>query len=126
MKFRYTILYVADVSETVCFYEKAFGFKADLIHETGDYAQLSTGETKLAFASKGLMSSLGTTTGDSNEQSPVFEIAFETDDVEFCLNQAVNAGAGLVQEASKMDWGQTVSYVKDNNGFLVEICSPVS
>ncbi len=33
MKFAYTILYVENVSETVAFYEKAFGLQSDV---TGD------------------------------------------------------------------------------------------
>jgi lactoylglutathione lyase len=24
-----------------------------------------------------------------------------------------------------MPWGQTVAYVRDNNGFLVELCTPM-
>ena len=52
MNFRYTILYVDDVTATIQFYEQAFNLKKAMIHESGDYGELSTGATKLAFSSK--------------------------------------------------------------------------
>ena len=48
------------------------------------------------------------------------------DDVAAAVARAVDAGAKLVQEATAMPWGQTIAYVGDHNGFLVEICTPVS
>ena len=39
---------------------------------------------------------------------------------------ALAAGATAVRAPAKKPWGQIVSYVRDNNGFLVEICSPVT
>ena len=35
------------------------------------------------------------------------------------------AGAVVVKEPQKKPWGQLVGYVRDNNGFLVEICAPM-
>lgn len=58
-------------------------------------------------------------------KSPVFEIAFETNDVHAALARALEAGAELVQDARDEAWGQTTSYVSDPDGYLVEICSPV-
>jgi len=126
MKYRYTILYVSDVAKTLAFYEKAFGFKTALLHEAGDYGELDTGATKLAFSSLSLMQELNKTPGNARKLNPVFEIAFETDDVQKALDKALSAGGVLEQEVTKMPWGQTLAYVKDINGFLVEICSPIS
>lgn len=126
MKFKYTILYVQDVSQTLTFYEKAFGFERKMLHEGGDYGELDTGSTRLAFSSIELMNSLGKTPATASANSPVFELAFETDDVEEALGRALGAGATLVQAARDEPWGQTTSYVSDSNGFLIEICSPVS
>jgi lactoylglutathione lyase len=39
--------------------------------------------------------------------------------------RAVAAGAALKQEPQDMPWGQTVAYVVDLDGFLVEICTPL-
>lgn len=125
MKFKYTILYVNDVSQSLAFYEKAFGFERQMLHEAGDYGELNTGSTVLSFSSLELMTSLGKSPGIANIHSPVFELAFETDDVEAALARAVEAGATVVQEARQEPWGQTTSYVSDCNGYLVEICSPV-
>ncbi len=125
MFFRYTILYVDDVTASIDFYQRAFGFKKTFIHESGDYGELATGETKLAFSSTSLMRQLGKNPGKPDRQTPSFEIAFETDDVRSALNRAVAAGAELIQEVRDEPWGQTTSYVYDPNGYLVEICSPV-
>ena len=125
MILRYTILYVADVAATLAFYERAFALKRLFLHESGDYGELATGETKLAFSSVALMAQLGKTPGKPSADAPVFEIAFETDDVSAAFDRAVAAGAKPVQEVRNEPWGQTTSYVSDPNGYLVEICSPV-
>lgn len=125
MILRYTILYVADVAATLAFYERAFALKRLFLHESGDYGELATGETKLAFSSVTLMTQLGKTPGKPSAEAPVFEIAFETDDVSAAFDRAVAAGAKPIQEVRDEPWGQTTSYVSDPNGYLVEICSPV-
>ena len=50
MIFRYTILYVDDVPATLDFFERAFGLQRGFLHESGDYGELTTGDTKLAFS----------------------------------------------------------------------------
>ncbi len=125
MKLRYTILYVEDVPAALAFYEEAFGLTREVLHESGDYGELATGATRLAFSSLRLMRELGKSPGVAAEQRPAFEIAFETEDVAAALKVALKAGAKLVQDVEQMPWGQQTSYVTDINGFLVEICSPV-
>lgn len=125
MIFRYTILYVDDVAASLDFYERAFALERAFLHESGDYGELSTGETKLAFSSIALMRQLGKHPGKPDPKAPVFEVAFETTDVRAALEQALAAGASLVQDVRDEPWGQTTSYVSDPDGYLVEICSPV-
>ncbi|CAG9428957.1 MULTISPECIES: VOC family protein [Providencia] len=125
MKFKYAILYVENVEKTLDFYQRAFGFKKSFLHESGDYGELDTGSTTISFSSLALMNQLGKGAVAPNPSAPVFELAFETDDVPKALHQAVNAGAELVQDAQDMPWGQTIGYVHDLNGFLIEICTPV-
>lgn len=125
MILRYTILYVDQVADTLAFYERAFGLEVGFLHESGDYGELSTGETKLAFSSTALMQTLGKAPGKPSPKAPVFEIAFETADVQTAYEKALRAGAVAVQEPRDEPWGQTTSYVSDPNGYLVEICSPV-
>lgn len=126
IRFKYTILYVENVPETLDFYNKAFGLKQAMLHESGDYGELDTGTTTLSFSSLQLMTSIGKNPEQPNPEKPTFEIAFETDNVPSSLAKAVNAGAKIIQEPEDMPWGQTTAYVHDINGFLVEICSPVS
>ena len=126
MKFGYTILYVADVEKTVTFYESAFGLTRTFIHESG-YGEMSTGETKLSFASFELARSNGVSFAEpaAKGPSPAFEIAFVTDDVAKAYEIAIQAGAVPVAPPRQKPWGQTVAYVRELNGFLVEICSPM-
>ena len=126
MKLRYAILYVDDVAATLAFYETAFGLRRRMLHESGQYGELDTGATTLSFSARALMESLGKTPGRPVPTQPTFEIAFETDDVASGFARAVAAGAAAVMEPKDMPWGQKVAYVRDLNGFLVEICSPVA
>ncbi len=125
MKFKYTILFVECVPTTLEFYEKAFGFKTLFLHEGQDYGELAVGETTLAFSSLELMSNLGKNPSKASAAGPVFELAFETEDVKQALKRAIDAGAKLIGDAEEQPWGQTTSHVCDPNGFLIEICSPV-
>ncbi|WP_019960774.1 VOC family protein [Woodsholea maritima] len=125
MILRYAILYVDDVAATLDFYERAFGLTLAFMHEGGDYGEMSTGETKLAFSSIALMKRLGKTPGKPSLKAPTFEIAFESDNVRASYDRAIAAGAKPIQEPRDEAWGQTTSYVSDPNGYWVEICSSV-
>ncbi|MCA9550006.1 MAG: VOC family protein [Myxococcales bacterium] len=125
MIFRYTILYVDDVRATLDFYQRAFGLELGFLHESGDYGELATGETKLTFSSTRLMQELGKSPGAPSAARPTFELAFETDDVRAAYQRALAAGASAVQDVRDEPWGQTTAYVSDPNGYLVELCSVV-
>lgn len=127
--FAYTIFYVKDVKTTLSFYEKAFGFKAKFITPDNSYGELSTGVTTLSFASVKLAKSnlkKGFTESSLKKKPFAMEIGFTTNDVEKLVKQAVKAGAVLEEKAKKKPWGQVVAYVRDINGFLIEICTPMS
>ena len=127
MKFGYTILYVKNLEKTIAFYENAFGLKKKFIHESG-YGELETGETKLAFANLELAASNGVKFQSLPVEgaAPAFEIALVTEDVEGAFKKAITEGAVEVKKPIKKPWGQLVGYVRDLNGFLVEICSPMN
>ncbi|MEM9052051.1 MAG: VOC family protein [Bacteroidota bacterium] len=57
MKFAYAIIYVESVSETVEFYQKAFGFTKKFVTPERDYGELISGETTLSFGSNELRKS---------------------------------------------------------------------
>ncbi|MFN4155544.1 MAG: VOC family protein [Paracoccaceae bacterium] len=125
MILRYTILYVENVAASLGFYEQAFGLQRAFLHDSGDYGELATGETKLAFSSRALMRQLGKAPGNPDAAAPVFEVAFESPDVQAAYDRAIAAGAAPMQRPRNEPWGQTTSYVADPDGYLVEICSAV-
>ena len=125
MRFRYTILYVPDVRASLDFYTRAFGFEIGLLSDAGDYGELVTGDTKLAFSSIALMRQIGKAVAEAPPEKPSFELAFETDDVAAALARATAAGGILVQGVTRMEWGQELAYIRAPEGTLVEICSPV-
>jgi lactoylglutathione lyase len=125
MKFGYTILYVDDVASTLAFYGKAFGLPTRFLHESGGYGELETGATALAFASRAMLREMGKNPQPPALAAPASEIALVTDDVAAAVARAVAAGATAVQPPTEMPWGQTIAYVGDANGFLVELCTPM-
>jgi uncharacterized glyoxalase superfamily protein PhnB len=54
-----------------------------------------------------------------------FEIALVTEDPDGAYQVAVKAGAEPVAAPAAKPWGQLVGYVRDLNGCLIEICSPM-
>ena len=129
IKFAYTILYVQDVTKSVEFYENAFGFIRKFIAPGNDYGELLVGETTLSFASLTLANSNLTNgfTASSLINKPFgIEIGFTTENVEETLSTAVKAGATIVEDPKTKPWGQVVAYLRDLDGFLIEICTPMA
>ncbi len=123
----YTILYVESVEATLAFYIKAFGFTQKFITPEKDYGELETGGTTLAFASYTVAEYNGIAIEKRKPEalpSP-FEITFVAEDIESAWKQAVEAGAEIVKEPTQKPWGQTVGYLRDINGFLVEVCTKI-
>lgn len=127
MKLGYTILYVEDVTKTIDFYQRAFSLKLKFVHESNQYAEMETGETTLAFASEALAQSNGVSIRPNRGGEPAagFEIALVTTAVAAAFEKAVRAGAKEIAPPMAKPWGQTVAYVTDLNGILVEICEPI-
>jgi lactoylglutathione lyase len=128
VKFGYTILYVNDVSKSISFYENAFGFTRKFVTPENDYGELSTGETTISFASKELANSNlkdGFIESDLANKPFATELGFITDNVDEVLAKSKEAGATILQETKQKPWGQTVAYIRDIDGFLIEICTPM-
>jgi|TARA_B110000114_G_scaffold174957_1_gene204024 uncharacterized glyoxalase superfamily protein PhnB len=128
MKYAYTIIYVENVTETIEFYKRVFGFVQKFVTPENDYGELISGETTIAFASIEL--------GNSNfkqrfekinkSKDPVgVEMAFTTKNIETDFKKAIEEGAIEFESLVEKPWGQKVGYVLDNNGFLIEICTPI-
>jgi lactoylglutathione lyase len=126
VRFGYTILYVEDVPRSLDFYARAFGLERRFLHESGQYAELETGATALAFAAYELAASNlpGVFTASSDAARPSFEVCFVTEDVERAYRQALDEGADPASDPQTKPWGQRVAYVRDLDGNLIEIASP--
>jgi lactoylglutathione lyase len=127
MKFGYTIIYVNSVKDTLNFYEQAFGLQRRFMHDTGQYGELETGVTTLAFASLelGQRNLVGEFAPVSPSVAPPgIELVFVTEDVASAVAKAVAAGAVHIHGPVQKPWGQTVAYVRALEGTLIELCSP--
>jgi lactoylglutathione lyase len=128
-KLAYTLLYVQDVEQSITFYEKSFGFIRKFVTPENDYGELLTGETTLSFCHIDLAKSNlkeGFIESSIKEKPFGIEIGIVTDDVNATLNAAIKNGAQLVEEPIQKPWGQVVGYVRDLDGFLIEICTSMS
>jgi uncharacterized glyoxalase superfamily protein PhnB len=52
-------------------------------------------------------------------------VAFVADDVAAAFQKAVEVGATGYIAPHQKAWDQTVAYVRDANGFLVELCGAI-
>ncbi len=129
VRFAYTIVYVPDVERTIAFFEEAFGLKRRFIGDDGSYGELDTGVVILSFASETLAAS-NLPEGFQRQRPDAlpfsFVVAFATEDVPGAVERAIEAGATLAAEPVDKLWGQTVAYVRDPNGMLIEICTPMA
>lgn len=125
----WTILHVADVAAAVAFYERAFGLRRRFLDPKGEYAEMETGATTLAFAAHALVDRLGAHGTPAAAAPPHgFEIALVAGagSIEAAWRRAVAAGAVPVKPLAVMPWGQTVGFLRDPHGFLVELCTPAA
>jgi uncharacterized glyoxalase superfamily protein PhnB len=126
----YVILYVKDVPASLAFYEAAFGLARRFFHEDNGkaYGELETGAARLAFASLQLVDDhlkQEVVVAAPNKPPLGFEIALVTSDVPALYARAVKAGATALSEPATKPWGQTVAYLRDMDGHIVELCTPL-
>lgn len=126
----YMIFYVPDVRAAVRFYTEAFGFDQKLLTPEGDYGELDTGQTTLAFVSHDLaetnLSAVGGFSALDPQRPPIGAApTLVTEDVGAAVSAAVDAGGRQYTEPVVKPWGQTVAYVVDPQGILLELATPV-
>jgi uncharacterized glyoxalase superfamily protein PhnB len=128
MQFGYAIVYVPNVDAALTFWEQAFALTRRFAAEGGDYGELDTGATTLAFAAETLAAGHGFAFRPNRpgEAAAGFEIALVTNDVQAAYDRAVAAGAAPAHAPEPKPWGQIVAYVRDPNGVLVELCTPMT
>ena len=131
MNFAYTIVYVAQVAESLAFFERAFGLRTRFLHESGAYGEVDTGTggTTLAFVDhETARDSVGCdyVAADASRHPLGVEVGFTVDDVPAAFEQAVSAGAQALAAPVAKPWGQTVAYVRCPDGTLVELCTAMA
>lgn len=120
----YVIVYVPSVPASLDFYERAFGLARRFLHESGSYGELETGATALAFVDETFTVTHGLFTLNRRATPAAgVEVGLVVGDVAAAFSRAVKAGATPVVEPVTKPWGQTVAYVRDLDGFLVELCT---
>lgn len=127
--FGYTIVYVTNVPQILDFYGRAFGFKTKFLHEGNDYGELDTGNTVIGFVNHQLGKMNlpnGYLQADVNTLPLGMELVFVTNNVQQAFDKALAEGAISVQETSLKPWGQTVAYLRDPQGTLIELCNPIA
>ncbi len=125
----YVIIYVPSVPEAVRFYEAAFELEPGFVHEAGDYGEMKTGATRLAFTSHALAADAVPFRYRKAEDDALplgMELTLTVDDVDASYAAAVAAGAKGVAEPHDTPWGQRVSYVADLNNVIVGIASVIA
>jgi lactoylglutathione lyase len=128
MLFGYTTIYVPDVNAAIEFYERAFGFSRKRITSAAKYGELETGVTTLSFATNEMAREHldPTMVPITPEGAPAgVTVSFIANDVGTAYKNAVDNGAVPVAPPLKKPWGQTVAYVRDLNGLIVELCSKI-
>ena len=124
MKLSYSILYVEDIEKTIKFYQDAFNLKHRFTHESGDYAEMETGETTLAFCSHKLADNILNTPYQktSLETKPLgSQLTFAPIDVKKAYEKAVANGAKSISKPEIKPWNFEVAIVRDCNGHIVEL-----
>lgn len=122
----YVVLVVADLDRALAFYTGTLGLT--LGHRSGPYAQLATGRTRLALFERGAMA---TTLGwdelePPNPRAPTFELGFKVDDVDAAYAALTSRGAPGLVEPTDRPWGQRTAYLRDPDGYLVELAEDLA
>lgn len=120
----YVILYVKELDAAMKLYTSVFGFRERL--RMGPYGELETGSTTLALSERGFIAEhlLGTCPPPGQGACEV-GIVVPRERVSAYFDKAIAAGCSAVKAPVEQPWGQLVSYVRDPDGHLLEICSPV-
>ena len=123
----WTIVYLEDPVAASAFYTSTFGLTPEFASPDGSYAQMDTGQTKLAFASYGLGESNfagGVARPDADRPANV-EVTLVTSDVDGATRAALDAGCTSLAEPVDKPHGQRVAFLRDPFGTLIEIGTPM-
>lgn len=120
------MVWVPDVRRTTELWDRAFGIRPRWVRDEGDYAQLDTGATTLQFADESAAPASGVVVARNRLDQPAagVQVTLAVPDVPAAYGTALAAGAQPVAAPVTKPWGQSVAYVRDLDGLLVELSSP--
>ena len=116
----YVVLVVEDLDRALRFYCDVLGLR--LGHRSGSFAQLATGETRVALFERGAMgATIGLELVSPPPDAPGFELGFKVDSCDAAYDELVSGGATPAVPPTDRAWGQRTAYVRDPDGHLVEL-----
>jgi catechol 2,3-dioxygenase-like lactoylglutathione lyase family enzyme len=116
----YVVLVVEDLDRALHFYCDVLGLP--LGHRSGPFAQLATGETRVALFERGAMTAtLGRQLVSPLPDAPGFELGFKVDSCDAVYDELVAGGVTPAVPPTDRSWGQRTAYVRDPDGNLVEL-----
>lgn len=112
-----------EVQASIDFYQAAFGLNLKFKHETGDYAEMHTGETTLTFCGFDLADQVvGRPYKKPSFENPIAsQLTLEPSDVKSAFEQAKTAGARVLCEPEIKPWQFEVALLQDLDGHLIEL-----
>ncbi len=127
LQLSHMIYYVENVQKSIDFFTTALGIPIHFAHESGCYVELKTGETKLAFVKEEFVEETFPQGFYKSSTSTPLGCAptLTTRDLEQVFEQCLKYGAEEVCPPTKKPWGQTVAYIRDPNGVLIELATPM-
>lgn len=128
LQFAWVIIYVPDVEGALALYETAFSLGRKFIAPDATYGELDTGGTTLAFAHDDLGKANfegGPRRPGLDEPPANVELAFVAADVDAAVEQALAAGCTLLAAPAHQSHGQTVGWIRDPWGTLIELATPM-
>ena len=120
----YVILWCENLEVAVRFYTNTLGFAEKM--RQGDYVELDTGPTTLSLVARRFVrDELHLEVPPLGPENAEIAVVVAREVVTATFDRAVAAGATSIQPPHEQPWGQLVSYLRDPDGHLLEICSPV-
>jgi uncharacterized glyoxalase superfamily protein PhnB len=108
--------------------QRAFALPRKFVAGDGSFGELDSGPTTLAFASEDLAGSHlagGFQRAERDAPPANVELCLVFDDVAAAFTHAVACGGSPLAAPAVKPWGQTVAYLRDPFGTLVELASPL-
>ncbi len=129
--FANTVVWVPDVQRAADFYTKVFGIKVLFKMDLGTHwwLEMNSGVTHLSFASEKQAMEFTQGKLHRNRKAAVpaaIALTMRVKDLQAALQRATTAGGVVVAPPKQQPWGLVEARVRDPDGVLVAVVSPVT